>query len=276
MKLRVMAGTGNTFAVVDGERESLADDCAALARRLCASAIWEGRLPRLAGLLVVTRSQAGADCRMRIFNADGSRAEACGNGLRVVARFAREQGFAARDRLRVETDAGVRDVELVRNVDGTITAARARMGAPRKIERDVELVTSRGPLRATLVDMGNPHCVLFVDDERATAVGELGRELEQHPRFPQRTNVEFAAQRNERLFLRVWERGVGETAACGTGACATAVAAALARKVSLPVDIELPGGRLGVDWDGRGEVELSGSCDDLWRGEVGAETAVQR
>ena len=110
--------------------------------------------------------------------------------------------------------------------------------------------------------------MLFVEDERSAPVRELGRELEQHPRFPQRTNVEFAAVRNERLFLRVWERGVGETAACGTGACATALAAKLQGRVTMPVDVELPGGRLSVDCDAAGELILTGGCDELWCGEI--------
>jgi diaminopimelate epimerase len=266
MKIHVMAGAGNTFAVVDAEKEPLGDDPAFLARRLCATA-WEGKIPALDGLLVVSKS-AAADCRMRIYNADGSSPEACGNGLRCVAKFAREQGFAQRDQLRVETDAGVREVELVRSASGSIVAARANMGAARRVERDIELTTSRGAAQATLVDMGNPHCVLFVEDERAAPVADLGRELEHHPRFPARTNVEFAALRNERLFLRVWERGVGETAACGTGACATAVAASLAGRVTLPIDIELRGGRLTVDRTARGELVLTGPCEELWRGEV--------
>lgn len=268
-----MAGAGNTFAVVDGERESLPSDPSGLAKRLCEPGRrWSRHLPRLDGVLVVTGgsrpSDAGADCRMTIYNSDGSRPEACGNGLRCVARFAREQGFAASDTLRVATDAGVRRVELVRDAGGSIVAARARMGAPRRIERDVVLATSRGDVRATLVDMGNPHCVLFVDDERRAPVGELGPELERHARFPQRTNVEFAAVRDGRWRLRVWERGVGETPACGTGACATAIAAALERGAALPLDLELPGGRLIVDRDASGEVILTGPCDELWAGDV--------
>jgi diaminopimelate epimerase len=271
VKLRVMAGTGNTFAVVDGERETLPASRPVFAHRLCAEPL-DARLPRLDGLLVVSRGERGGDCRMTVFNADGSRPEMCGNGLRCVARFAREEGYAARDRLLVETDAGAREVELVRDRRGAIVAARANLGAPRAIERQVALETSRGVLRATLVDLGNPHCVLLVDDERAAPVTTLGRELELHPRFPMRTNVEFAALREGRIHLRVWERGLGETAACGTGACAAAVAARLERGLASPVEVDLPGGRLRVEWNERGELWLSGACDELWRGEIAAES----
>lgn len=272
MKVRVMAGAGNTFAVVNGEAGPLPSNLASFARQLCARPLHRS-VPVLDGLLVVSAG-SGADCRMKIYNADGSSPEACGNGLRCVAKFAREEGFTANESLQVETDAGVRAVELVRDAEGSIASARARMGVPRAIERDVELHTSHGVMLATLVDMGNPHCVLFVEDERNAPVRELGRELEHHARFPSRTNVEFAALRNQRWFLRVWERGVGETAACGTGACATAVAASLAHRVSLPVDIELPGGRLTVDWDGRGQVLLTGPCETVWSGEL-EESAVR-
>jgi diaminopimelate epimerase len=270
----VLSGAGNTFVVVDGTREALPADLAGFARRACARELATG-LPRVDGVLVVT-SGATADCRMKIYNADGSSPEACGNGLRCVAKFARDRGLVSSDAMRIETDAGVRRVELVRDTNGSVVAARACMGAPRRIERAVELATSRGAVHATLVDMGNPHCVLFVEDERAAPVNELGRELEFHPRFPDRTNVEFAALRLERLFLRVWERGVGETAACGTGACATAVAAALDGRVTLPVDVELPGGRLSIDRDASGEVVLTGPCEELWRGEPQIEGALTR
>ncbi len=271
MKLSVLAGAGNTFAVFDARTQVLPEDVAELARRLCAEP-WEGKPSTLDGVLLVSAPVEGGACRMVIYNADGSRPEACGNGLRCVAKFAREQGFVDTDRFVVETDAGAREVELVRE-QGTIVGATARMGAPRKIEPKVGLATSKGRKQATLVDMGNPHAVLFVADERRAAVQELGRELEYHPRFPQRTNVEFATVRDGRIHLRVWERGVGETQACGTGACATAVAARLEERVTLPVDVDVLGGRLKVDWDGQGDVVLTGPCEALWSGEITLEEA---
>ncbi|MCY3000649.1 MAG: diaminopimelate epimerase [Planctomycetota bacterium] len=269
MKLTLMAGAGNSFALWDARALGEPRDAAEVARELC-ERTWPGASATLDGLLVVSPGTDGAACRMTIFNADGSRPEACGNGLRCVARFAREQGFSAADAFKVQTDAGVRSVEMVRE-GGAITAVRASMGPPRSIEVGVTLASSKGSHRATLVDMGNPHAVLFVADERTAPVAELGRELERHPRFPKRTNVEFAALRDGRVHLRVWERGVGETAACGTGACATAVAALREGKLVLPVDIELPGGTLRVDWDGAGEVLLTGPCEVLWAGEVNLE-----
>jgi diaminopimelate epimerase len=274
VKLAIMAGTANVFAVVDARHERLPRDLAQWARDLCTAPIAPDAPPQLDGLLVVAQSERAA-CRMSIFNVDGSRAEACGNGLRCVAKFAHSRGFTASDRLRVETDAGIRDVELLRD-NGSIVGARATMGTPRVLGRDIELATSRGPVEATLVDMGNPHCVLFVDDERTAPVEVLGPELERHAHFPKRTNVEFCARRGGKLWLRVWERGVGETLACGTGACATAVAASLlSPPTQLPVDVEVRGGRLNVAWDKVGEVVLSGPCEELWSGEVGEREPVR-
>jgi len=266
VEMTVMAGAGNTFGVFDARGEAPSVDRVELAQRVCAAPPAECGVAKLDGLLFV-EADADADARMVIHNADGSRPEACGNGLRCVARFAREHGFAASDTLRIATDAGVREVELLRE-GGQIVGARAQMGAPREIERDVELSGAFGSVRATLVDMGNPHCVLFVDDERTAPVHELGAALERHARFPRRTNVEFAAFREGSVQLRVWERGVGETAACGTGACATAVAALLADRAKSPVALQLPGGRLTVDWEGEGDVRLTGPCAVAWTGSL--------
>lgn len=273
--MTILEGAGNTFAVLDARAEP-SGDRAQLARRWCAAPPVEASIPKLDGVLFVEAGGDQADCRMVIYNADGSRPEACGNGLRCVARFAREHGFASADRMLIATDAGVREVELLRE-DGAIVGARADMGPPRRVERDVELRGSFGARTATLVDMGNPHCVLFVDDEQRAPVHELGALLEHHERFPGRTNVEFAALRRDgEIGLRVWERGVGETAACGTGACATAVAAILAGAAISPVEVHLPGGRLRVEWNGRGAVWLSGPCDVVWEGPVRAPASSGR
>lgn len=266
----IMAGAGNTFAVLQAHAAQSFEERAELARRWCVRPPGESGLRALDGVLFVEFGSDGADCRMVVHNADGSRPQTCGNGVRCVARFARESGLVARDHVRVATDVGVSEVELLRSRE-TIVGARACLGPPRRIERDVVLSGAFGAVRATLVDMGNPHCVLFVDDERFAPVTELGAALERHPRFPERTNVEFAAERDGRWCLRVWERGVGETAACGTGACATAVAALLAGRARSPLELRLVGGVLRVEWDGRGDVWLSGPCEELWRGRV--ETA---
>lgn len=271
MKASILSAAGNAFCVIDTRREGAPGDPAALARALCAggdaallAAARAGGLPRLPGrsldgLLLVGPARGAADCSLAIYNADGSRPEACGNGLRCVGRFAREHGLASGERVRVETDAGPRELLVgpcgphVGEVD-----VLAGMGVPRIVARRTHLDVDGVAHEATLVDMGNPHCVLFVDDPSRADVTRLGAALERHARFPARTNVEFAALEADLLRLRVWERGVGETAACGSGACAAVVAAALERGARLPLEVELPGGRLRVHWDGAGEVRLEG------------------
>ncbi|HVS10933.1 MAG TPA: diaminopimelate epimerase, partial [Planctomycetota bacterium] len=221
MNYTVLSAAGNTFAVVDAVHGEAPRDPERTARELCEAGASHMPGLRLDGLLLVRPPAGEGDCRMEIYNADGSRPKACGNGLRCVARFARERGLGRSDLVRVETDAGLRRVQLAREHD-RIVAARATMGVPRLDGLEVELETPLGSVSATLIDMGNPHCVIFVPDVREAPVGELGPILERHPRFPQRTNVEFVtprahtAGRRGRIAARVWERGVGETTACGT------------------------------------------------------------
>jgi diaminopimelate epimerase len=274
VKASILSAAGNAFCVIDTRRSTEPADPAALARAVCAAvshplivAARAGGLPELDGraldgLLLVGAARGTADCSMAVYNADGTRPEACGNGLRCVGRFAREHGLAPTELVRVETDAGVRSVRVPEGGaepdPERELAVTASMGRPKVVARSEVLVLGDAEHTVTVVDMGNPHCVLFVDEPSATDVARLGAALERHPRFPARTNVEFAALAGGTLALRVWERGVGETAACGTGACAAAVAAVLEHGAVLPLEVALSGGRLRVHWDGRGEVQLEG------------------
>jgi hypothetical protein len=176
----------------------------------------------------------------------------------------RAHGRVQRDRFTIECDAGVREAELL---GGSPPRVRVSMGVPRVLEARAQLSTSRGMLEATLVDVGNPHCVLFVSDLDGAPVTTLGPELETHPRFPARTNVEFVAVSPDRMRLRVWERGVGETAACGSGACAAAAAYWSTGRGDVPPEIELAGGVLGVEWNGMGEIRIVGAVRVHARGE---------
>ena len=253
MELATLHGAGNAFAVAT-TRELGARAPAELARELCAAR-------GLDGLLEVRPRAADGELGMVIWNADGSRAEACGNGLRCVALFARERGLAAGDRMRVETDCGTRTVELLR-AGGQVVRARAGLGRARIVERAARFqLEGEGEITAVLVEVGNPHCVVFVDEAGLARLGTLGPLLARHARFPAGTNVELALTPEKdaaEIRARVWERGVGETAACGTGAAAIAVAAAETGRASLPLPVELPGGRLEVDRDARGEIWLTG------------------
>lgn len=250
---RFYSATGNRFAVLDVFEHEPADP-GALARALCTQ-------HGLDGLLLGARPRAGGDCRMFVYNRDGSRAEACGNGLRVLARWAVESEHA-RDELVVETDGGPRHVACLRR-GSEIVAARAELGVPRLVERETVIPLGTRTVRATLVDLANPHCILFVPDVGRAEVATLGAALEQHPCFPQRINVSFVEPTGGRLLVRTWERGVGETAACGTGVSASAVAALAHGLVRAPVEIGTRGGRLQVDWDGTGILTLAGPVEAL-------------
>ena len=219
--------------------------------------------------LILIEPFDGADARMRIFNADGSEAQICGNGLRCVARYLYDSGLCRREEMRIRTGAGLRTVWLdVRG--GEVYAATADMGAPQSIRRGVALTAAGRTLNFVCVSMGNPHAVTFDEPARGAAFYELGPAFERHPAFPERTNVEFTeALAPDRLRVRVWERGSGETMACGSGACAALVAAVAEGRAARRAQVELPGGALTVEWrasDGR--VLMTGPATTVFRGEV--------
>ena len=208
-------------------------------------------------LLVEPPSNPDVDFRYRIFNADGSEVEQCGNGARCFARFVLDKRLTTKKHIRVETKSGI--IELDVRSDGQISV---NMGAPRLVPADIPFQAEQQALsyRVTVdeqevelaaVSMGNPHAVLRVDNVDSAPVHSLGATLEHHPRFPQRVNVGFLQVLDRRLAkLRVWERGAGETQACGTGACAAAVAAISQGWMDSPLQIELPGGKLSIEWAG--------------------------
>jgi diaminopimelate epimerase len=287
MKFTLVSGTGNVFALFDGFAEQVPEDPRDAARELCGGVLAQlagvdvkpAANVRLDGLLFLLRPRESGHCRMVIYNADGSRPESCGNGLRCIAMIARSRGYVATDEFTIETDAGPRQARVIREAQGganaPITGAEISMGEPHVEERRVTLKTALGAIEATLVEIGNPHCVIFVRDEKATPVERLGPEIERHRHFPARTNVEFVAVRAHGLDMRVWERGVGETAACGTGACAAAVAAVVTQRASTPIDVRVPGGILHVAWDApHGQVRLSGACEVLGTGDWRPATTV--
>ena len=265
MRYTLLSGAGNLFAVVDGFADRAPEDPAALARALCAPREQGGLVPRPDGLLLVLPPRAGGDCRMELYNADGSAPETCGNGLRCVAKLVRERGHVARDAFTVEDDAGPHPT-VVELSGGRVVRARISMGRPRILARE-RIAALGGAHDATLVDVGNPHCVLVVEDERTAPVTTLGPALERHARFPAGTNVEFLAPRDGGFHLRVWERGVGETQACGSGACAAAVAAVDRGLARFPVALALPGGVLVVEAEPDDRVVLGGPVEQVGDGE---------
>ncbi len=226
-----MEGLGNDFIVVEGPID---DPDPADIRRWCARRFGIGA----DGLLEATPLDEGR-ISMRYWNADGAAAEMCGNGLRCVARLAFERGWVGGRRFTVETAVGPRPVEILD--DGV----RAFLGEPHGFRTDVLAVAGT---EVKPVGMGNPHAVVFVEDTQSAPVEELGRRIGTDPMFPGGTNVEFVQVLDaERIGLRVWERGVGETLACGTGAAAATYAAHEAGDVARRVVVELPGGELVVE-----------------------------
>jgi diaminopimelate epimerase len=266
-------GTANDFVFVDARR-GLPADPATLAPVLCDRHRGIG-----ADGLILLLDSASADCRMRIFNADGSLAEMCGNGIRGFAKFVHDRGLISRIPLRVETDAGVKIVEP--EVErGRVVRVAVDMGAPiwdgRSIPVDADGEVVERPLevggqeyRITCVSMGNPHCVVFVDDVASLPLATLGPRFEHHPFFPRRVNTEFIRVAGpDALEMRVWERGAGETLACGTGACAAAVAAARTGRTGRQVRVTLPGGPLDIEWRPDDHVRMTGDAVEVFEGSI--------
>ena len=281
MKFTKMHGAGNDYVYVDARSEDR--DWPELARRMSDRHFGIGS----DGLILIKDSDV-ADLRMSMFNADGSEAEMCGNGIRCFVKYAVDRGIVSggTSSVNVETLAGIRNIVPVTE-DGLVTAARVSMGLPIFNPSDVPVALESageygaGPvleypfemdghdLPLSFVSMGNPHAVTFID----TLVADfplltVGPKVEHHSIFPRRVNFEIVnVDSSDHLTARVWERGSGETLACGTGACGIAVASILGGHTGNAVDITLPGGTLKVDWDGRGEVYLEGPAEEVFSGE---------
>lgn len=227
-------------------------------------------------LIVEPPGNPNVDFRYRIFNADGSEVEQCGNGARCFARFVLDKRLTAKRRIRVETRGGI--IELRVRTDGQVSVD---MGPPRLApaqipfqadseQRSYRVDVDGQQVELAAISMGNPHAVLRVENVDSAPVHELGPRLEHHPRFPQRVNVGFlqVIDRHQAR-LRVWERGAGETRACGTGACAAAVAAIRQGWMDSPVQLDLPGGRLSIEWTGPGRpVIMTGPAVRVYEGQI--------
>jgi diaminopimelate epimerase len=228
-------------------------------------------------LLLVPTSRA--DFGLRIFNPDGSEAEKSGNGLRIFAKYLWDHGRVKKDRFTVDTRGGVVECKChvragrmnlvtVEMGQATFRAPEIPMNGPDREVVGVPLQLPDGTmLSVTAVSVGNPHCVIFVDDVDRIPVREIGPEIETDPFFPKRVNVEFVQVVDpSTLKVRVWERGSGETLACGTGACATLVAANLTGKTEKQASIHLPGGTLNIHWDGSNRIQMVGPATEVFRG----------
>jgi len=269
-----MHGIGNDYIYVDCFDRDVADPAGLSAR------VSDRRKGIGGDGLILIRPCTGADCFMEMYNSDGSRGKMCGNGVRCVGKYVFESGRARRNPLRIDTDAGIKLLDLhVR--DGRVDAVTVDMGEPildgPRIPVAAEGRVIDAPLhvgdkewRVTCVSMGNPHCVIFVDDVEALDLERLGPTFERHRFFPERVNTEFVrVDGPAELTMRVWERGSGETAACGTGACAIVVAAALNRRAGRNAKVHLNGGDLDIEWrESDGHVLMTGGAVEVFRGTI--------
>lgn len=269
-----MHGIGNDYVYVDAFAHRVADP-AALARRVSPRRTGIGS----DGLILICPSDV-ADARMEMYNADGSRGAMCGNGIRCVGKYVADHGLSTNQPLRIETDSGIKTLSLARR-GGQVVEVTVDMGAPildgpripvaaegRVIDAPLEVAGASH--RVTCVSMGNPHCVVFRDDVDELDLERLGPPFEHHPFFPDRVNTEFIRVDSPSLLrMRVWERGSGETAACGTGACAALVAAVLTGRAERRATLRLNGGDLAIEWRaGDDHVLMTGGAEEVFHGTI--------
>jgi diaminopimelate epimerase len=221
------------------------------------------------GVLLLEQAE-NADLAMRVFNADGSEAEMCGNGIRCAAKYAYDTGLARKDNLRIMTGAGLKTVEI-RETDGKkAVLMRVDLGSPEFTMVEESIPVGYDELNVTALNIGNPHAVVFVDDAEGAPVATVGRLIECHEAFPGRTNVEFVEVNGpDLLTMRVWERVAGETSACGTGAAAALAASARTGRSDRLANVVLEGGKLLVEWAESGKIYIEGGAHLIYRGQMG-------
>ena len=270
-------GCGNDFVLFDCLQDDI-EDYASVARKVCDRHYGVGA----DGILVVLPS-AQADFCMRIFNTDGSEAEMCGNGIRCFARYLYDFGLTKETRFTVETGAGILVPEIVLE-GGKVKGIKVDMGEPHLLGEEIPVVGFDGAkvidksmsvdgqeYHFTAVSMGNPHCVIFVDDAENFPIYELGHKFEEHALFPKKTNTEFVEVKDrQHVRMRVWERGAAVTLACGTGSCATVVAGILNGKLDrdAATEVELDGGKLSIHWANDNHVFMTGPAELVFSGEL--------
>jgi diaminopimelate epimerase len=275
MKFTKMHGAGNDYVYVNCFEEPYPSDVTDLAQKISDRHRGVGG----DGLILICPSDQ-ADARMRMFNADGSEAEMCGNGVRCVAKYVYDHGIAAKEQLKIETGAGILDLEVFTE-QGKVIQVKVDMGEPILDGLQIPTLWSENPVvakalnigtrsfNATCVSMGNPHCVIFVPEISDDLVLGEGPNIENHENFPARVNVEFVEILSPtEMRQRTWERGSGETQACGTGASAVCVAGVLEGRTARKVTIHLLGGDLELEWnDSDNHVYMTGPAAEVFSGE---------
>ena len=269
-----MHGAGNDYIYIDATK-SCPDNLPEMARVMSDRHKGVGS----DGLVAIMPSDV-ADFRMRMFNADGSEGEMCGNASRCIAKFVYDKGLTAKSTITLETLAGIKILQISKlNPDGTVREVTVDMGKPSFTPQDVPLstasevvnmpiATSMGEMYITALSMGNPHGVVFIDSVANLAIEGIGVEIQNNPLFPAKANIEFVEVINpDELRMRVYERGSGETQACGTGACATLVAAVVNGKANRKAVIHLLGGDLSIEWAENDHVMMTGEAVTVFEGE---------
>lgn len=274
MKFTKMQGLGNDYVYVNCFEEQI-ENPGEVARQVSDRHFGIGS----DGLILIKPSET-ADFCMDMYNADGSRGEMCGNGIRCVAKYVYDKGLTDQEQISIETLAGIKYLDLTIQ-NGEVALVQVDMGEPQLVAKEIPVIADTEQVidaqiqveneeyRMTCVSMGNPHCVVFMEDVEGLAIEQIGPKFENHSRFPNRINTEFVKVMDENtLQMRVWERGSGETLACGTGACATAVAAILNGHCKEEVTIHLLGGDLKIRWDKKSNhVFMTGPAKIVFDGE---------
>ena len=276
MKFTKMHGAGNDYVYVDCFKETV-DNPAETAIKVSNRNFGIGS----DGLILIMPTDK-ADVRMRMFNSDGSESEMCGNGIRCVAKYAYDHGIVTKTEITAETGAGILTLQLFPNAANKVERVRVNMGPPRLAREEIpmngtpvaqvvaeELTVLDKTFKITCVSMGNPHCIIYVDDVDNFPVATYGPLIENHQLFPRRTNVEFIQiiSRTE-VKQRTWERGAGETLACGTGASAVCVAGVLNNLTDRKILNHLAGGDLELEWVENGPVFMTGPATEVFNGEI--------
>ncbi len=274
MKFTKMHGIGNDYVYINCLEEEI-EDPARLAPIISDRHFGVGS----DGLILILPSSV-ADCKMRIFNADGSEAQMCGNGVRCVAKYVYDHKITQKNPLTVETLSGTKTIQLFTE-NGKVSQARVTMGKPRLMRSEIPMlgketqvvdeiltIDKEVSFRITCVSMGNPHCVIFVDNFDKISIQKYGQEIERHQVFPERINVHFVQVHNPKeVTMKTWERGSGITMACGTGASAVCVAGVLNKKTERKILAHLPGGALELEWAEDGNVYMTGPATEVFTGE---------
>ena len=276
MKFTKMQGAGNDYVYVNCFVEQI-EDPAAVAIKVSNRNFGIGS----DGLILIMPSDQ-ADVRMRMFNSDGSESEMCGNGIRCVAKYAFDHGLVAKKEISAETGAGILTLQLVTGADGKVEKVRVNMGPARLTRAEIPMAGNpadkvineplnilHSTFNITCASMGNPHCVIFVDDVESFQVEKYGPLIENHELFPRRTNVEFVQiiSRTE-VRQRTWERGAGETLACGTGSSAVTAACVLNGLTEKKILNHLSGGDLEMEWGDDGNIYMTGPAVEVFSGEM--------